>query len=204
MNRKAILLIAAAGCLLGLSGCNSTGRVEQGQAVAFDEASRTVTVVYETDEADSMTPVTFTCPECGAVVETGNLKPPVAFKLPDKESETGPLPRAGKRLKVDAAKKRIAIYDDKKKSLAFVPIEIVNLQEKVDAAAVKDRKFPEVKDGQITIYADKALLTFTPAKAYADYPPETWAAGDVVRIYFKQEGQALRFMNVSQTNIYKR
>lgn len=203
MNRKSILLIAAAGCLLGLSGCK-LGQVEQGWAVAFDEASKTVTVVHEPRENESMKPMTFRCPKCGEVVEAVNLKPPAAFKLPELESETGPLPKAGKLLNVDAANKRIAIYDEPKKALAFVPIEIVSLQEKVEASAVKDRKFPEIKDGQITILANGALLTFKPSQEYAGYPPETWTAGDLVRIYFKQEGQALRFMNVSQTNIYKR
>ena len=203
MNRKSILLIAAAGCMLGLSGCK-LGQVEQGWAVAFDEASKTVTVVHEPRENESMKPIAYRCPKCGEVSEAVNLKPPAAFKLPDKPEETGPLPKAGRLLNVDAANKRIAIYDEPKKALAFVPIEIVSLDDKVDKNALKDRKFPEIKDGTVTIYANKALITFKPAGDYAGYPPETWVAGDLVRIYFKQEGQALRFMNVTQTNIYKR
>ena len=189
MNRKTIALTAAAGFLLGLSGCE-LGRVEQGRAIAFDEAARTVTVVYDTN-SDAANPLY-------------NKMPPVTFRLPDKPEETGPLPNTGKCLKVDTDAGQMTIYDEQKQNLVSVPVTVLK-QEKVGSPP-KDRKFPEIQNGQITLYAasQKEIITFTVPEEYASYPPDTWAMGDEVRIYFKQEGQALRFMNVSQTNIYKR
>ena len=188
MNRKAILLIAA-GCALGLAGCKSLGQVEQGRTIAFDEAGRTVTVVHDS----AMDPAN----------PRYDVMPPVTFKLPDKPEETGPLPKAGKRLKVDTEKGQVEIYDEQKQNLVFVPITVVSVEK---IAQPKDRKFPEIQGDKVTIYSARLqeLVTFTVPPEYASYPPETWAAGDEVRIYFKQPGQALRFMNVSQTNIYRR
>ena len=189
MNKKTIALIAAAGCLLGLSGCE-LGRVEQGRAIAFDEAARTVTVVYDTNS--------------NAVNPLYNKMPPVTFKLPDKPEETGPLPNTGRCRKVDTDTGQVTIYDEQKQNLVSVPVTVLK-QEKVGSPP-KNRKFPEIQNSQITLYAarQKEIITFTVPEEYASYPPDTWAIGDEVRIYFKQEGQALRFMNVSQTNIYKR
>lgn len=189
MNRKTIALTAAAGFLLGLSGCE-LGQVEQGRAIAFDEAARTVTMVYDTNN--------------GAALPLYNKMPPVTFRLPDKPEETGPLPNTGKCLNVDTDSGQMAIYDEQKQNLVFVPATVLT-KEKVDSPP-KNRKFPEIQNGQITLYAasQKEIITFTVPEEYASYPPDTWAMGDEVRIYFKQEGQALRFMNVSQTNIYKR
>ena len=41
---------------------------------------------------------------------------------------------------------------------------------------------------------------------YLELPPSTWEAGDECRIYYKENAkhQALRFMNVSKTNIFKK
>ena len=39
---------------------------------------------------------------------------------------------------------------------------------------------------------------------YIGLPEATWDAGDEVRIYYKEEGKSLRFMNVSQTDIFKK
>jgi len=35
-------------------------------------------------------------------------------------------------------------------------------------------------------------------------PENTWDAGDEVRIYYKEAGKALRFMNISKTDIFKK
>jgi hypothetical protein len=36
---------------------------------------------------------------------------------------------------------------------------------------------------------------------YLSLPPDTWKSGDMVRYYYKEEGQALRLMNVSKTKL---
>ena len=51
----------------------------------------------------------------------------------------------------------------------------------------------------ITIYSgrQKILETISVPEEYLSLPPSTWDAGDEVRIYYKEEGKALRFMNIS-------
>ena len=198
MNMKPALLIAA-GLALGLTGC-SLGEVEQGRVVAFDEAAKTITVVHDS-AMDPQNP-------------RYDVMPPVTFKLPADEKEIGPLPKAGKRLKIDAEKKQIEIYDEPKNKLAYLDIEITDLQKDIgarhpmvyDSATKKAKSFPVISGGTIQIYSprQKQLITFKVPEGYADYPADTWAAGDEVRIYAKEKGQALRFMNISQTNIFKK
>jgi hypothetical protein len=48
------------------------------------------------------------------------------------------------------------------------------------------------------------LCTFSVPDNYFSYPASTWDAGDEVRLTYKTPGQALRFMNVSKTDIYKK
>ena len=208
MNIKPILLIAASvGLMLGIAGCDTSkyGRVEQGRVVAFDAEKRVVTVVHDS-AIDPVHPVYDTMPA-------------VDFTLPNDPAEVGPLPKAGQRLKLDIEKKEIELYDIPKANLVYLPIEIVDLQQKIDrthplvydATAMAAKPFPiiDAEKNTVTIYSSrqKVLCTFIIPEGYADrnvYPLSTWDAGDEVRIYFKTEGQALRFMNISKTDIYKR
>jgi hypothetical protein len=58
----------------------------------------------------------------------------------------------------------------------------------------------------VTIYsgAQKMLVTFIPPDQYMSLPASAWNAGDIVRVYFKEDGKALRVMNVTTTNIFKK
>ncbi|MDO5674630.1 MAG: DUF4881 domain-containing protein [bacterium] len=208
MNIKPILLIAASACfVLGIAGCDTSkyGQVEQGRVVAFDAEKRVVTVVHDS-AIDPIHPVYDTMPA-------------VQFTLPTDPAEVGPLPKAGQRLKLDIEKKQIELYDIPKANLVYLDIEIVDLQQKIDrthplvydATAKAAKPFPIIDSEKktVTVYSSrqKVLCTFVIPEGYADrnvYPLSTWDAGDEVRIYFKTEGQALRFMNISKTDIYKR
>lgn len=205
MKMKSILLIAAGTCLaLGVTGCDSSkyGKVEQGRVVAFDKEKHTVTVVHDS-AMDPAHPVY-------------DVMPAVVFQLPTNPAEMGPEPKAGQRLKLDVDKKEIEIYDAPNQKLAYIPINIVELQQGIDkshplvydAATRKAKPFPviDTEKKTITVYSSRQrqLCTFTIPDAYAEYPPSTWDSGDEVRIYFKTEGQALRFMNISKTDIYKK
>ncbi len=205
MKMKPILLIAASFCLaLGVTGCDPSkyGKVEQGRVVAFDQDKKTVTVVHDS-ALDAVHPVY-------------DVMPAVVFQLPSDPAEVGPLPKAGQRLKLDTNKKEIEIYDAPKEKLVYIPINIVELQQGIDkthplvydATTRKAKPFPviDTEKQTITIYSSRQqqLCTFTIPEGYTDYPPSTWDNGDEVRIYFKTEGQALRFMNISKTDIYKR
>ncbi len=74
--------------------------------------------------------------------------------------------------------------------------------------ALQGKSFPVIDKGKktITIYSgrQKILETISVPEEYLDLPPSTWDAGDEVRIYYKQEGKALRFMNISRTDIFKK
>ena len=35
-------------------------------------------------------------------------------------------------------------------------------------------------------------------------PDRTWEAGDEIRIYSKEKGKAVRLMNISKTDIYRK
>ncbi len=204
MNIKPILLIAAAGLMLGITGCDTSkyGKVEQGRVVDFDAEKKVVTVVHDS-AMDPAHPVY-------------DVMPAAVFNLPSDPAEVGPLPKAGQRLKLDVDKKEIEIYDAPNQKLAYIPINIVDVQEKIDRThpLVYDDKekhakpFPVIDSEKktVTVYSgrQKLLCTFEIPAGYEAYPPSTWDTGDEVRIYFKTEGQALRFMNISKTDIYKK
>ena len=122
-------------------------------------------------------------------------------------------------MKLDADKGQVVIYDPKpvktsrrstvkivgqtaRRSIAMDPLVW-------DANAKKATKpFPVVdKDKKIvTIYSgrQKLLVSFIPPEEYLSLPASAWDAGDEVRIYYKEDGKALRLMNVTKTNIFKK
>jgi hypothetical protein len=77
-----------------------------------------------------------------------------------------------------------------------------------DNALVKDKKFPAVdrEKKTISIYSarQKTLTVLSVPDEYYALPDKTWDAGDEVRVYYKQDGVALRFMNISKTDIFKK
>lgn len=77
-----------------------------------------------------------------------------------------------------------------------------------DKAADKPKSFPVVdrEKKAITVYSkrQKILTTFSVPDEYFALPDNTWDSGDEVRIYYKEEGKARRFMNLSKTDIFKK
>lgn len=205
MNFKHILIsLAAAALVMPLAGCNKDDypKVEQGRVVAFNKDTKEVTLIHDS-AIDPVNP-------------KYDVLPPSVFKLPVDPKETGPEPKAGGRLKLDTAKKEIELYDHKTQKLVFLPINIVDLQEKIDKEhplvydkeAKKAKKFPVVDKEKktVTVYSgrQKMLCTFTLPDQYIDYPESFWDAGDEVRLTYRTPGQALRFMNITKTDIFKK
>ena len=202
--RHILLTLGAAAMAMALVGCNKEnyGKVEQGRVIAFDKEKKEVTLIHDS-AMDTMKPVY-------------DVLPPSVFKLPVDPVETGPEPKAGQRMKLDTDKKVIVIFDGTTQKFATIPITIVDLQQSIDKqhplvfdkAENKAKKFPVVDKEKktITIYSgrQKMLCTFSVPDNYFTYPDSTWDAGDEVRIYYKTAGQALRFMNVSKTDIFKK
>lgn len=188
-----ILLSLVLALSLGLAACDF-GKVEQGRCVAYDKENKKVTVMLDNHDVEN------------PIYE----KDSVEYLMPADPKETGPEPTPGGRLKVDLEKKVVTIYDAEAKKALDLAVEFTDVQKGVPAsdARLAGRTFPEIKDGVVTEYSKrlKALFSFRIPEDKASLPKETWHAGDEVRVYYKENAkhQALRFMNISQTNIYKR
>jgi hypothetical protein len=182
--------------LVFLFGCVDEGKVDQGRVVAFDKDKKIVTIIRD-KRIDTLNP-------------DYTYLPPLTYALPVDAEETGPLPKAGNRMKLDAEKNQIIIFDAKAqnfKAIDFKPVEKKTGVEK-DDALVKGKKFPVVDKQKktVTIYStrQKILETISLPDEYFELPDSTWDAGDEVRIYYKQDGKSLRFMNITQTDIFKK
>jgi len=195
------------GLILSLSliliiGCEKFGKVDQGRVVAYDKEKGLCTLIRDTSP-DPKNP-------------NYNYLPPITYEVPKKPAEMGPEPKPGLRMKLDTQKRQIIIFDPATQNFNTVTYTLLDEKENVDKenSLVFDKekkqpkKFPVVDRNKktITIYSkrQKILVAMTLPDEYFKLPDYTWDAGDEVRIYYKQEGKALRFMNISQTDIYKK
>jgi hypothetical protein len=191
----ALVACLAATLVLGGLGCGELGKVDQGRVIAFDNAKATVTFINDVKH-DPANP-----DYSGA---------PITFALPKEPMDRGEDPKAGKRMKLDAKTREIVIYDAGTQSMKKITYTLIDQKEKVgkDDPLVKGKKFPLVEKDKkaITIYSgrQKLLTTFSLPEEYFALPDDTWEAGDEVRVYYKEPGKALRFMNITRTDIFKK
>ena len=195
--RNLMLMLAMAFSVALLTGCNFDGGVEQGRCVAFDATAKTLTIVVDVTH-DQFNPH-----------YSGGTH---TFKLPVESKDMGPTPSVGGRLMIDLAKNTVLIYDQKTNSVRELAVQFTDVEKNVgsDSPKVKGKTFPIIdKDQQtVTVYSgrQKSLITFKiPAEAQ-DYPAYVWTAGDEMRIAYRNadKAQAMRIMNVSKTNIFKK
>ncbi len=196
---RTVLVGLAATLLLG---CSEHGKVDQGRVIKYDAATRTVTMIRD-KAADTQNP-------------DYSVLPPVTYSLPTKPEETGPEPKAGGRMKIDNKKNQITIFDPETQSFKTIDFVMIDFKENIDKNhplvydkdADKPKKFPVVDKQKktVTIYSgrQKTLSVIQLPEEYFAMPDSTWDAGDEVRVYYKEEGKAQRFMNVSKTNIFKK
>ena len=194
-SRRILALLLACTPVLITLGCSNFGKVEQGRVIAFDKQNGLVTVILDSSgDADK---------------PSYDKLPPVTVKTPENPNEMGPAPEAGKRLLFDTQNRKLVVFDSVSgtiKTITYTPLsELAKVA--ADDKRVKGGKFPIIdrETKTITLYSsrDKKLVTFTVADEYFSLPEDTWKAGDDVRYYFKQPGQALRLMNVTRTNVMK-
>jgi hypothetical protein len=113
-------------------------------------------------------------------------------------------------MKLDTKAREIIIYDLAGKSFKKINYTLIDQKEGVDkdSPLVAGKEFPLVDPDKkaITIYSgrQKILTTFAVPDEYLGLPKSTWDAGDEVRIYYKDSGKALRFMNITKTDIFKK
>ncbi len=176
-------------------GCGDLGKVDQGRVIEFDDAKGTVTFIQD------------------AKADVGNPDysgAPHVYALPKDPNEMGAEPKAGKRMKLDTKAKEIVIYDTAGKDFKKIAYTLIDQKDGVakDSPLVVGKKFPLVDKTKktITLYSgrQKLLITFTVPEEYFALPDDTWEAGDEVRVYYKEAGKALRFMNITKTDIFKK
>ncbi|MDQ7834677.1 MAG: DUF4881 domain-containing protein [Humidesulfovibrio sp.] len=188
--------------LMLLLGCTDYGKVDQGRVVKFDPATRTMTFIR--DKANDTQNPDYT------------YLPPITYVLPTDPAENGPDPKAGGRMKIDNKKNQITIYDPATQNFKTIDFVMVDFKENIDKnhplvydkEADKAKKFPVVdKDKKtVTIYSgrQKTLSVIQLPEEYFAMPESTWDAGDEARVYYKEDGKALRYMNITKTNIFKK
>lgn len=184
-------------------GCGELGQVDQGRVIVYDKEKREVTLIQDRNFEDPHNP-------------DYSILPPHTYKIPDDPGEMGPEPKQGKRMKMDKKKNQIVIFDMVTQDFKTIDYKLIDQKEKVDAkdvlvydkAADKAKKFPVVdrEKKTITVYSKRlqTLVTFTVPDEYFAMPDDTWDAGDEVRVYYKEPGKALRLMNISKTDIFKK
>ncbi len=204
MIRKILLAILATTCL-ALTACTDFGQVVQGRTVAFDAEKRVVTFIKDS-AVDSRNP-------------QYTVLPPVSFTLPTVRNETGTLPRPGLRMELDTEKRIITMFNPEKQNFEEIPFELVDEHKGVDVSkkhvlvydvvADKPLEFPQIDNEKrtVTIYSQRQQVLATikvSEDVFARYTGDDWGTGDVVRIYYKESGTSLRFMNVTRTNIFRK
>lgn len=177
-------------------GCGDMGKVDQGRVVKYDNEKNTATIIKDTGKERGK-------PDYSVL-------PPVSYVLPKDPLEMGPEPRPGLRMKLDTKAREIVIFDPATENFKKIAYTLIDQKEGVERTdpLVEGKKFPMIdKDKKtVTIYSGrlKTLTTFSLPEEYFGLPTYTWDAGDEVRIYYKEPGKALRCMNITRTDIYKK
>jgi hypothetical protein len=202
MKRYGWLVGLMLGSLLSAYGCGDLGKVDQGRAIQFDKTKWTVTIIRD-KKADPQNP-------------DYSYLPPLTYALPTDLKEMGPDPKVGLRMKLDTKNKQIIIFDQAAQNFKTIIYTLIDQKENIDKddplvydkAKEKAITFPIVDRAKktITIYSkrQKILTTFTVPDEYLALPDNIWDSGDEVRIYYKEEGKARRFMNITKTDIFKK
>ena len=193
-HKQSWMIVVAVAILLSAAACGNYGKVEQGRAIAFDQQSGVVTLIL--DSAPRSEP-------------RYDVLPPVKVKVPQDPNEMGAPPEPGRMLYNDFDKHQIVIFDPEAVAIKTVSYTVVERFDKVtrDDPRVAKGKFPRVdrQKKTVTVYSRryKILITFAVPDEYFALPDNTWKAGDEIRYYYKEPGQALRMMNVSKTDLTK-
>ncbi len=204
MSRKrnwlyAVMLILPLALMVG---CGEYGKVDQGRVIKFDKEKGLVTLIRDF-KADPQNP------------DYDHL-PPVVYEVPKDPHEMGAEPKAGYRIKLDAKNRQMVVFDNAAQGFKTINYTLIEQKENVgredplvyDKDAGKAKKFPAIDKEKktISIYSSrqKLFVTFSLPEEYFALPDSTWDAGDEVRIYYREEGKARRFMNISKTDIFKK
>ena len=106
----------------------------------------------------------------------------------------------------------VTIFNPETKALEVLNVQFSDVEKGIKRThpKVHGKTFPIIDKDKMSVteYSARlqALVTFTIPADKIDLPPATWEAGDEVRMYYKENAkhQALRFMNITRTNIFKK
>lgn len=206
MVRKILpLLLVLIG--LSLTGCGEYGKVEQGRTVAFDKSTNppTAWIIQDSGIDDKHPQYT--------------VLPAHPFQAPVDSGEMGAEPFAALRVKLDVEEKIITMYNLETKQFDKLSFELVERHDGVsvrrqhplvyDATTRKARHFPVINEAErtITIYSVRQEMLATiklSDEDFGKYKGDEWDAGDEVRVYYKEPGKSLRFMNITKTDFTRR
>ncbi|MGA2324971.1 MAG: DUF4881 domain-containing protein [Bryobacteraceae bacterium] len=187
--------VAVLACTLVAGGCGGFGQVNQGRVIQYDREKGLVTFIQDSNYREPGKP-------------RFDVLPPVTVKIPADPNEMGPAPDAGVLLAVDSERTQLVTYDAGAQRFRTVPYTPLEEHRNVyrDDPRLRGR-LPRIdrEKKTITLYdpRQRLLLTFSVSDENFRLPEDTWKAGDDIRYYYKQPGQALRMMNVTRTDIGK-
>src|SRR4030042_4949722 len=98
-------------------GCWEMGKVDQGRAIEFDKAKRTVTLIRDLN-ADPQKP-------------DYSLLPPVTYAIPADPEEMGADPKVGYRMKLDTQKNQIVIFDPDSQNFKTIQYTLLDRKEDI-------------------------------------------------------------------------
>jgi hypothetical protein len=119
----------------------------------------------------------------------------------------GPAPQAGKLMLLDTQNRKLVFFDAATQTFQTISYTLIEQRGNVfkDDARIAGAKFPIVDRVKktITVYlpGQRQLVTFSVPDEYFGLPDDTWRAGDEIRYYYKDPGQALRLMNITRTEL---
>jgi hypothetical protein len=187
--------------ILMAMGCGGKEKIDQGRVIAFDKAKRTITLIRD-KKANIQQP------------EYTHL-PPMTYTLLKDFLGIEPELKFGLRMRLDTETNQIIIYDPKSQNFQTINYTVLDKKERIaidnplvfDTDNKKAKEFPIIdrERKMITVYSrrQRILTTFTLPEKYFDLPEYTWNAGDEVRIYYKEEGKALRLINITRIGFVK-
>lgn len=191
MPRKSWLVLAP--LALALIACGGFGQVNQGRVIQYDREKGLVTFIQDSNYREPGQP-------------RFDVLPPVTVKVPADPNEMGPAPEAGKLLSLDSERRQLVTYDagaQRLRSVSYTPLEERRNVYRDDPRLPGRLPRIDRPNRTITLYEprQRLLLTFSVSAENFSLPEDTWKAGDDIRYYYKQPGQALRMMNITRTDL---
>ena len=181
--------------LLIVIGCKEEEKVDWGRVIAFDRFKGKITLIRD-KKFDLQYP------------DNSQLTA-VSYDLEKGFFEIEPKITVGLRIKLDIENSQIIIYDPASQNFKTIKYTLLDKKERIaldnplvfDADNQKLKNFPIVdrERKMITVYSrrQQILMTFTLPEKYFTLPDYTWSAGDEVRVYYKENGKALRLVNIT-------